>query len=266
MNVRKLYADLVTSAGDVYVFYVVEISILGGRWPLGGVERYAASGDEILSGDRISWRQAERVLAGERDIEVPLKGGPVRIERTKVGPGWNKGSEILPGISWRVVTVDQDLQATCSGQERPSIVGRGYSDLVELTVAPRAIGLERLTWGRVHLSELTVAYTHAQSRAGAYSGAIVCRAGRPPEHVPFNYGPTEAGRMLEVDGRRIELTPRRVLHRGAALGPDRLPNPLHRLFARWAVGRSDETRWLSDATTANGDDRGIAVHEEVFFF
>jgi hypothetical protein len=266
MKVRKLYADLVTSTGDVYVFYIVEISVLGRRWPLGGVERYTASGEEILSGDGISWRHAEQVLAGKRDLEVPLKGGAVRIERTNVGPGWNRATEILPGIGWSVVTVDQRLQATCSGRDRIGIVGRGYSDLVELTAAPRTIGLEKLSWGRVHLSNSSVTYTHARSRVGAYSAAIVCRAGGAPERVPFTYGVTEAGRVLEIDGRLINLTPRRVLHRGAALGPDRLPNPLHRLFARWAVGRSDETRWLSDATTANGDDEGTAVHEEVHFF
>ena len=271
-KLSKIYFDLVTEDGTVVIAYVTDVRALGARLAPAGVERYSPDGQRFVRTGRASLS-----LASEPDVDslscVDFDFGDARY-RLEVAPqlgGFAPPHSSQLGFRWSCKLARYSGQLRRLDRAEPVLSGDGYADFVELTGLPRALGMRRLQWGRVHLPEQTLVYTELERASGpAFAGASLwaARERQPLGELCITYDGTGQRTTLVDPGGRVflSLTPERVLHSGTATDRRRFPSAVEQLFYRLVGGAMREQRWVSRATCGAGSGQvGWAVHELVEF-
>ena len=243
-RLEKWYADCVTPAGEVFIGYVAEVR-------RGGVRlRYAASLTQDDAGATLRQRQT---LHGGCVTTSP---GVVEVaaEALSLAGTWRGGtgtdvatvaSTSRGSVTWQGLTLDADATVRVRGRE---YAGRGYAEVVRLTLPPWALPFADLRWGRFVADDGADALTWIATAGGAeFTGVWTPRSpARRVGVVADGAVRVDGGPALTWDaGRPIrrETVSRSLLGRLA---------PLTRLLPR-GVRRLEEDKGLS---------RGVLVDEE----
>lgn len=259
---RKVYADLVTPAGDVVVVYLNEVHLAGVRSTRSSAERYGPDG-------------ARTVFHGVADLPpltpetalgslvVPLAHGRITMTLEVEHGAWQPStpSPVDP-LHWWVLAAR--TRATLTWPDGRVDEGVGYVDWVEITTPTRLLGFRELWWGRAHLPDRTVVFEGLdRGDAPGWWVAAEVDAGGPTERPP-RLGLDERGAgPVTLGGRTLILTPERVLHDGDAFDPERIPRWLDRQACQAFGGPTWETRRFGRARL--GDAEGPALWERVRF-
>lgn len=232
MNIRKWYLDCVDEGGTAWIGYWARIGC-------GPLKFHAAS--SMLDGATIarSGRFPEPRLHGRT---VTWDGPDVHVEMSVRSSGARK--ELFPGVIWECVAPCAEVTVRAGDS---TLHGRGYADLVEMTVAPWQLPLRELRWGRAigeHTSQVWIQWS------GEHPVDLVLRDGvlQPPEHLHFAIS----------DSLRL---------RDNLLGEALAPLPLVWLLPR-RFTRAREQKWRSRATLQSPDgslEHGWVIHELVTF-
>ena len=255
---EKLYCDLVTPEGELWVVYVSRSRVLGVRQRAAGVERYLPDGTREVFHARAPLPGLDAALGG---VDLSLAEGTLSLRYEPQAPPWEPDSPI-EGLRWRVVIprARGHLRATLGGREVEAR-GLGYADRVTLSRSPRALGLRDLRWGRVHLPDATWIWDEVVRGAGAWRTlAVFDGAGARREPAEFVLDDGDASGTVRAGDETVSLTPVRTTHEGDALDAERFPSALERSAARAWAGPIHERRRLSRAGA-----HGWAVHEVVRF-
>jgi hypothetical protein len=163
------------------------------------------------------------------------------------------------GVSWRCVAPTADVWLQIGSTH---LHGRGYVEVLELSVPPWQLPLQRLRWGRFVGTE---AHSAAHAIWLQWSGSTSLRW----LHVNGVQAPLHLLRDDGWDSAEAHLRQRDAcdLQRGPLVG-DRLGRVLRHLGAapRWLAGL-DEHKWLAPATLITGPSatRGWVIDETVTF-
>jgi hypothetical protein len=254
---EKLYADLVTADGTVLVAYLAETLAFGTRTQHAGLEVYHPDGAREVH----HARSVTRITEGDRtSLAMVFPNGTFLLEHQTEHGAWQpEGAPPCAGLDWRVCAARASARAELAGR---TYVGTGYSDFVQITRAPRSLGLVELRWGRVHLSDETIVFdalTFAERQP--YLRAIsILPSGRRIEHAVFTVEDRDRETWLHLAGRApIVLTSLRSLHIGHAIDRERFPSVVDRVLSRALAGRVTERRTLARVGGS------FALHECVRF-
>ena len=262
---RKVYADLITEAGEVLVVYLNYVKVAGVWTARAGVERYQPDGQRVLSHALEPPAMIDvTTLGAEWTLALELSEGPFELlVRPRLG-GWRP--PIPPpaaGLGWNVAVARSEARARLAGRE---IAGDGYVDYVRIGRPTRLLHLRGLVWGRVHLRDRTIIFEHLETEDGErWSTGVSWRLGQPgPEPIVTTPRLGQDGRgSLELDCGTQVLGPRCLLHDGDAFDAERVPSRLDRWFCELVGGATRERRWLGEATL--GGDTATALYESVRF-
>jgi hypothetical protein len=255
---RKVYADLVTPDATVAVVYLGWARFLGRWFPRCGVEIYRPDGTRTLLHGAGPPPVPADLLAEDVPLRVRIAGGAIAEMRVETVHGaWDPEEPCPdPAIRWRVLAARTRATLTLPGGE--TLEGQGYVDWVELGRGPRAMGLETLTWGRMHLPGRTVIVESLDFADGARWR--LSRAWPDGADTTGAFEIDAEGRGKAISGTLVlPLEPDRVLHADDAFDPERIPGFVDRLVTRCLSGTTAERRWVGRA----GD--GHAVWERVVF-
>lgn len=272
-RLRKLYADLVADDGTVCIAYVALLDVTGVRLAPAGIEHYAPDGTRTIWRGRASLSlEQEPSAEAVRSLRFDCDGETFVLdtdpEEAAVSP------RVAPpdGFTWSVKHARSRARLRRAFDGDRVLEGTGYADWVDLTRLPRALGLARLQWGRLHLAAGTVIYTWVErEREATWRSLTWWPRGATPEAVErwslvtdVRNGATVLGFDLAGGACEVDITPVRTLHGGSAVDGERFPSSVERAISRCVSGPTEERRWLGRARSdALGD--GWAVHESVRF-
>ena len=227
---RKVYADLVTPAGDVMVLYLSWLDAWRLRQARAALELYPAGGRRQVCHAHVCPPEpdTDQLQRGWR-VELAGDWGRAHLSFDDGAAGWSPGGAPLhPRLDWRVLT----LRCRASLEGPVAWRGWGYADRVELRAPPRLLGLRSLAWGRAHT---------ADSAAVHVSCATPRRGSRPLRawHTGGGVRETDAGEECDWSAATV-----RRLHRGPALDRARFPGWWDRTLARALAGPIQEERCL----------------------
>lgn len=164
--------------------------------------------------------------------------------------------ELHDGVTWRCVVPCGDAIVRLPDR---TLRGRGYAEVLEMTVAPWSLPIRELRWGRIlgeHTSVVWIQWT------GAKPLQVVVRDGAFAEATHIG---DDAVRL--TDGTNVSITRQTVLREDSlanTLRPLRAIAPLlPRMFTE-----TIERKWLGRGTIATPDrpiEEGPVVHELVTF-
>lgn len=272
-RLRKLYLDLVADDGSVCIAYVASLHVAGLRLAPAGIEHYAPDGTRTIRRGRASLSlETESPAEIPRALRFDFDGRTCTFDIEPEQKAMIPAVAPPPGFTWSVRHARNKGRLRGFLDVDHALEGTGYADWVDLTRLPRALGLERLQWGRVHLATGTAIYTWVErAHEPVWRSATWWPRGAPPEALARwslvtdgNSGATVLGLHVGGRAREIAITPVRALHRGSAVDGTRFPSCIERTISRWVSGPTSENRWLGRAQThALGD--GWAVYESVRF-
>lgn len=257
---RKIYADLITDDGTVCVLYLTWVRFWKTWYPSAGVEIYGPDGTREIHRAKVAPAPAAPdTPLGELPLRIELDDGPFEMHHVPVHGGWTPADR-QGDLDWSVKLGRGHARASWGGR-RPDLHGTGYVDFVELTRPTRWLGFETLTWGRFHLPGRTVVFDELQLATGD--------VWRPARTWPGVESETrtdigEGRATVDLGDEHLTLRAHRVLHRGNAFDPDRIPSPVDRAVCQMVGGPHHEVRWFGTATTADGT-TGPGLWEQVHF-
>ncbi len=250
-SLTKWYVDVVTEDGRVAIAYWAEVRAAGGRYAVCGLQlggTGAAASDFSLRarhgprliGDRLVWYAKSLAL----DVSL-LRLAPDVSHRFLDTPdgtadwtAWGPAADVY-------ITVGEEV-----------LHGAGYAERIDLTIAPWAVPLRTLNWGRFvagNRSAIWISLEGPQPQTVAWlDGAPVAGASIAEESVTLG----GAGRLTFAD--RATVTDATVGEQLTSL------TTLGNLIDR--VARSHQKRWRSRATLSvpgHPDVTGWAVHEHL---
>ena len=266
----KLYADLVAPDGTLCVAYVARLRLAGLTLDSAGVELYTTDGARTVQRARSAPSIESCLGDGALHVALELEDGRFELQQAVRAGRWRPSSpHPSPHLQWTVEVARAAARAEWSANGTPhTLIGTGYADRVTLTRPPRALGISRLRWGRVHLPHATIVFNALEPVRGA--------SWRRALYWPDTDGPREwcdvdvagddlrtrvtwpAGTSLEP----LDLRRERVLHEGAALDGARFPSRAERWLTQILSGPLRETRQLS---RVEGAAPAWALHETVAF-
>ncbi len=257
---RKLYADLVTPDGWVCIVYVAQLNIMAVEQPSAGYELYAPDGERTV----VHATGPARIEVGHGSVCVGFPTRDGHFELTCLARDEPAAMEHTPvrGLTWRVVVHRGSAHARVLAPGLAALVlaGSGYADEVALGRPPRALGLRRIRWGRVHLGDSSLVFNHVVLRGGktwqAASDGTTWSAEVELVDTPLG--------LVAVRHRASRLTfkPGRMLHEGVAIDRARFPGRLSRGLARVLGGPIEEQRRLSSVEDERGIE-GMSLYEDV---
>jgi hypothetical protein len=268
----KLYADLVGPDGTLCVAYVARLRLAGLVFDSAGVELYTPDGARTVRRAR-STPSIESCLGdGALHVALELENGRFDLRHTVRAGRWRPPSpRPSPHLQWTVEVARADARAEWSGNGAPpTLIGTGYADRVTLRRPPRALGISRLRWGRVHLPHATIVFNALeQARGASWRRALYW----PEAEEPCGWGDVDvAGDDVHTrltwpaasSLAPLHLRRARVLHEGAALDGARFPSRAERWLTQALSGPLRETRQLS-RVESGAFAPAWALHETVAF-
>ncbi len=280
MKVRfeKLYSDLVTDAGDVFIVYLARVEFLGMRKAYASLEHYpSAGGRNVIQASGFSQR-ATKLSKGRKNLitELDLKPGRfvLTYESVTDHPWRPSGAAPHSDLLWHVVVPKADAVATwTAGGKTVEVRGQGYSDFVEMKCLPRSLNLRMLEWGRLHLKDVTMVYTSICFKSNrTWKRLGIWHEGKPMSQLrEFKIRHWETHSMLTIP-RGIDAAPRelkirneRLLHQGRVLDLSRIPKTIERLIYNVITGSTREYRWFGIVRTPSDQVHSTVLHEVVEF-
>jgi hypothetical protein len=255
---RKLYGDLISESGVVCVVYVAELAVLGARSRSAGYECYAPDGSRRVV--RAHGAATLELEPSRIAVRFDTVAGPFsyELQRDKVSFEPHRPS---PHLGWQVLAATSPVRVTGVAGER-ELLGHGYSDRVELSAPPRALGLSELAWGRGQAGPDSFVFTEARFRdRRVFRHALV----NGSSFTEFALERARDGSLeLGVDAWRVRLEDQRCLHAGDAIDDARFPDAMERGVSRVLSGAIRERRALARVRGEKGEP-GRALHERVHF-
>jgi hypothetical protein len=263
---RKLYADLVAGDGTVCIAYLAWLDVWGVETRFAGLELYTPDGHRKV----VRARPHRHLVDGARvEIELELPDGRFVLRgRSRLGAWQPCGDHVDAALDWSVLAARTESAATLgSGRDSRFLFGVGYADWVELRRPPRALGLDLVQWGRVHLGDETVVFNAVRMRSGhTWKRAAHWSSAGLRESMDFG-PPTGHRGMLSLpwqDVGSLVLGPARTLHAGNPIDSLRFPGTVERAISAWIAGPAIEERRVAQVHR-DGTGPGWAVHETVQF-
>jgi len=241
----KWYGDCVSEEGEAFVGYWAEL-----RWRglhIRYASRLGANGDRttlragegpVQTGGGYQWREPSIGIEGRWTPIVPAYSATVYADQSG-------------GIEWNCVA--PAARARVDGRE-----GLGYLERIEMTVAPWALPIETLLWGRYLAHGESVVWIDWR---GKFERRLVLRNGLAVEAEQID----EAGLRLR-SGETYEFDRGRTLRAGA-IGANVLSKiPGVKQLAPLRLMQIEEQKWLSRGRSLMGQrvaSEGWAIHEVV---
>lgn len=243
----KHYVDVVTDAGDVAIAYWARIDAQGVSRNVGGIVRSCPSLSTrtftlrggcapAWDGERLHWACAPLDLALE--AERTLRPFSHRLLQNPEG-----------ALDWHCTAARARVRMTIGADV---LDGIGYAEQLESTIAPWALPLSTLRWGRWSSS--------------AHSVVWIVWEGAQPLHLVWIDGALTRGATVGASAVSVDDAPVLSLEAGrvitdASVGEQLTSlRPLRSLVDR--VAGSRQTRWVSRGTWRDGS-AGWAIHEVV---
>lgn len=248
-SVRKWYLDCVADDGTVWIGY----------W---GEARFAAFRVRFAS-SLVHAGGHTRTTAVVRSVPEPrLEDGRLTWSAFPVGAGVEmiprvRGveKELYPSVVWRCVVPSADAVVKLPGQ---TIRGRGYAEVLEMSVAPWRLPIDQLRWGRALGERTSLVWIQW---TGGFPLNVVLRDGVFEEASKIADDGVLAGGMELSISQPAVLREERLAHTLAAL------KPLAWLFPK-SLTAAMEHKWRGRGTfrASNGPiDEGWVIHELVEF-
>jgi len=164
--------------------------------------------------------------------------------------------ELHDGVMWRCVAPCGDAVVRLPGRE---LRGRGYAEVLEMSVAPWSLPIRELRWGRA---------------MGAHTSLVWIQwNGAKPLQIAVRDGASAEATHIDDDEVRLADGTRVTLSSPVVLREDRLGKTLRPLRAiaprlPLAMTGAHERKWRSRATIVASDrliEEGWAVHELLTF-
>ncbi len=199
---RKHYFDVVDDAGRVRILYLAELC-----WRRLVLRHFSVLRDDgagpswsgaSFDGDEPSSTEGTVACVSQR------LGVDYRIERTLAGPRRILLETAEGALEWNCHTLRGRARVRDRGEE---IVGDGYAETLETSVAPWDLPWRSLHWGRLHDPDRALVWTVLEGPEA------------PPAIFAASSEPTAAGRVddrgVTLDsGERIDFLEPRVLRSG----------------------------------------------------
>ena len=247
---RKWYVDCVADDGTVWIGYWGDL-----RW--GSLRVPFASS---LVHDDAGTHTATRVRA---QPEPQHDAGRVRWSASSLGVDFEIAprvsgveAELHEGVTWRCIVPSGDAVLQLPGR---TLRGRGYAEVLEMSVAPWRLPIRELRWGRVLGDATSLVWIQW---TGARPLQLIARDGVVGDAESI--GDDE---LLLRDGTRVTMSRRSAIRENTlaeTLNPLRAITPL---LPR-ALTATMERKWRSRATISAPDratEEGWAVHEHLTF-
>ena len=249
-SLRKWYVDCVAADGAAWIGYWGRL-----RW---GPLRVSFVSSLVHEGDETT--TATRVRAGaepHHDADALRWSAPslgVELELAPRVSGIEK--ELHEGVTWRCVAPCGDAVVRLPGR---TIRGRGYAEVLEMSVPPWRLPIRTLRWGRVLGARTSLVWIQW---SGANPLQVVARDGAFVEAASID---DDTVRL--ADGTHVTMSERSAIREAPlaeTLRPLRAVTPL---LPRSLTG-SVEQKWRSRGTIAAPErptDEGWAIHELLTF-
>jgi len=244
VRIRKWYLDCVAGDGTTWIGYwgcvqfaMLRVTFASSFLSDGSPPKTlwsAAVPPPLFSNDRVSWS----ALGANAELLARVPSA----ER-----------ELHPGVLWRCVVPSAD--ATVHFEDR-TLRGRGYAEVLELSVAPWKLPIRELRWGRALSEETSLVWIE-------WTGA-------QPLRVALRNGVFETPAHVDDRGVRLDDGTDLTLSAPAVLREESLDVTLKPL--RWLIPRrwrgSVERKWRSRGTLRAAGrpiEEGWVIHELVSF-
>jgi len=245
MHIRKWYLDCVADDGTTWIGYWGDV-----RW---GSLHVSFVSSLLHDGARTEVTTRVRADAEPRRDEKTIAWSVPGIDFQLTPRVSGVEQELHDGVLWRCVA---PCGAAVVQLRDGTLRGRGYAEVLELSVAPWRLPIRELRWGRAIGEQTSVVWIQW---TGAKPLQVVVRDGALAEAAHI-----EDDEVQLADGTRVAMSQR------SALREDNLANtlePLRVLLPR-ALAGAMEQKWRSRATIAASDrpiDEGWAIHELLTF-
>jgi hypothetical protein len=247
-SLRKWYFDCVAEDGTVWIGYAGWV-----RWSAFQIS-FASSLSLATKTSLRGWEEP-RIANGRLDwsceaIEVR------QLAAAQAGGSMLPPRELYPGVTWQCVAPAADVTVTLPDRE---IKGRGYAEVLTISVPPWTLPIRQLRWGRLAGETTSLAWIQW---IGDHPVNLVLRDGAFETATSIN----EEGVLL-ADGTRL------ALREPSLIRSDRLAKtlrPLKPIVSRLPKSFTGtmEQKWRSRGTVAapgRPSEEGWVIHELITF-
>lgn len=283
----KWYLDAIADDGATGgYFYFIEAKIAG--FPYGEVSAHLFSGTDAVV-HRTWHRKPDRPAPDERvafgasrlrrdsdSIRMTLSHNDFEADLRYGNPGVPfvpAGGSVLAGkrggtVRWQVPGMSCTVSGTLRiADETSRFRGRGYIDVVEVTIPPWRLPIAELAWGRAHCGPYAAVYDRIAMRDGIRHDILHVRNGADPvlETTAFTLEEGTDSTILRADGMEMSLMQLRTLEENSVLTPERTRPAFLRVTLARMTGNPSERKRFSAAHLRIGGtaEDGFAVHETV---
>jgi hypothetical protein len=244
----KWYLDCVSEAGEVSIAYWARftwkrVSVSYSAILFEGTthEHLFSSDPPQIDGDILTWTNESLQCSATLRRRSPRYAAPLLASRDGI-------------VEWRCEMPAADADIRIAGRD---LRGRGYAEVLELTIPPWRLPIDELRWGRYGGDGVSLVW-------------IEWRGSHPLSVILLN-GESVVGSVRDDSVIAEDLT--LSIDRGSVIREARVGESLRSIVALRSLLpkrllRARETKWCARGTIRRGDtiiDRGWAVHEVVKF-
>lgn len=250
-HLRKWYLDCVSEDGTVWIGYAGELG-----W--GAVALSFASSlifDGARSRSRTTLRRCEEPRIADGRLLWSCAPLAVDAEAAKLA-SVSTAAELYPGVRWHCLAPAADVRVNAGDR---TITGRGYAELLELSVPPWDLPIHELRWGRMIGESTSLAWIQ-------WSGAH-------PLNLVYRNGVLETCDAINDEEIRLADGTRLAISEPSSIRNDRLSRtlsplkPIVSLLPKMFT-RTVERKWRSRGKAfshGRPDDEGWVIHELITF-
>ena len=247
-RLTKWYLDCIDESGAVCVAYWARLAFRGIAVSYSSVLHDGITREHLFSidpprldGDSVSW------------VAEPLQCS-YAMRRRAPGFATTLFDSAEGSAVWRCHMPSADVIVRTPTRE---LRGRGYAEVLELTIPPWRLPISELRWGRYNGEDLSLVWIDWK---GARPLSVVLRNGMSVE------GSVSSG-SVSADDITLSIDDGAVI-RAATIGDSVARIPLVRFLAPPRILRAEETKWSARGTILRDHqivERGWTVHELVRF-
>jgi hypothetical protein len=287
---KKWYLDLISDDGAVIYLYFIATRIAGIRG--GNISAHITLPDgeswHASMNHRVTLLDSAGGAACGQSYLVDTAGGAnahfvfpqldIALRYQSSGTAWapTEGGLLLQRngqyLSWNVPLPAAAADGVIrSGSKLRRVSGRGYQDIVEMTLPPWRLPIAELNWGRAHCGDYTVVFDRVRTTDGACLQYVMLRTEKTDstmiESQAFTLEPEEGehNAVLRHDSFTLHFMRRGILAEGEITAGGQIRSGWLRKIVGNASGNPFERKLVADATLhfANQTFEGRAIHESV---